>query len=151
MLNNKKLKLKDVITSSICTIVDRTCFFFNLGTWMGVVNFTAQPLDPRWKDPLYPLNRKIRGLYSRSETRFTSPCRESIPGSSSSYPIYILLEWKAKNALGTYFLTGPRSFEGEMNVVPMNFTVSPCISIHYLYMFQQMHLLYYNTNVSVNY
>jgi hypothetical protein len=32
-----------------------------------------------------------------------------------------------------------------------NFTVSPCISIHYLYMFQQMHLLYYNTNFSVNY
>jgi hypothetical protein len=31
------------------------------------------------------------------------------------------------------------------------FTVSPCISIHYLYMFQQMHLLYYNTNFSVSY
>jgi hypothetical protein len=33
----------------------------------------------------------------------------------------------------------------------MNFTVSLCISIHYFYMFQQMHLLYYNTNFSVNY
>jgi hypothetical protein len=30
-------------------------------------------------------------------------------------------------------------------------TVSPCISIHYLYMFQKMHLLYYNTNFSVDY
>jgi hypothetical protein len=28
MLNNKKLKLKDVITSSMSTIVDRTCCFF---------------------------------------------------------------------------------------------------------------------------
>jgi hypothetical protein len=28
IIGEKKLKLKDVITSSICTIVDRTCYFF---------------------------------------------------------------------------------------------------------------------------
>jgi hypothetical protein len=39
----------------------------------------------------------------------------------------------------------------KMIVTFTNFTVSPCISIHYLYMFQQMHLRYYNTNFSVIY
>jgi hypothetical protein len=28
IIGKKKLKLKDVITSSICTIVDRTCYIF---------------------------------------------------------------------------------------------------------------------------
>jgi hypothetical protein len=35
-------------------------------TWRWVVRFTPLPIYPRWKSPLYPLDRRLSGPQSRS-------------------------------------------------------------------------------------
>jgi hypothetical protein len=47
IIGKKKLKLKDVITSSICTIVDRTCyiFFLHCGLTTGMKSKALTAVD----------------------------------------------------------------------------------------------------------
>jgi hypothetical protein len=58
----------------------------NLGTrWRWVVSFTPRAFHPRRKNPRYPLNRRLGGPQSRSESggeekKSLCPCRESYPG-----------------------------------------------------------------------
>jgi hypothetical protein len=74
----------------------------------------------------------------------TRSLTEHWPYPAGIWPVGTMSDFKAVSSQFLFYYTN--IWIGIVNIVGSHFTVSPCMSIHYLSLFQQMHFSQYNTN-----